>query len=171
MTDEVVNLEVGRLALRTFLMSPRLGPRSTWIPGDHWEGGVCKAKCYCSDGLDELHEPPKLERSCGIYGSFSIDTLRWQYPTLTRDLVAVMAAEGRTIIGNFGLRTQYARIIAYWTPYPSRLCQEKFPDAEMYQNLDEMLRAFKLDERLPPDDYSYRSPCLTRPLTNQEKYE
>jgi hypothetical protein len=62
------------------------------------------------------HTAPREGCQCGIYGSHSYMDLATQYPEHTRFIVGVIAAEGQTIMGPRGLRTERARCVAYWTP-------------------------------------------------------
>jgi hypothetical protein len=75
--------------------------------GSDWEDGTCEATCRSG------HQAPHEGCHCGIYGSLSYAGLLLQYPQ-ARHLVTVIAAEGTTIIGTRGLRTQFARVVAYW---------------------------------------------------------
>src|ERR1700758_3506082 len=139
--------EVGRFALRTFKV--REGHLSSVVAthsGQHWEGGVCRARCVIFDdysffdesmaritraaiarhrdpskyreGLSKFlkHDAPHEDCRCGVYGSLNLENLRRQYHE-SLNLVAVIAAEGETIIGTRGLRTEFARVVAYWTPW------------------------------------------------------
>lgn len=167
--SEIADVEVGRFALRTFRLSPlthRL--RSVAIAyGDYWLDGTCAAMCLKADVLvggstgtqpvllfgrvycNGEHAAPKLDCDCGIYGSLSIDHLRTQYPAFTDDIVAVIAAEGQTIIGTRGLRTQFARVVAYWTsnhPWVSAAAITQFKEAILYSDIELMLT----DYHLPP---------------------
>jgi hypothetical protein len=180
MTDDI---EVGRFALRTFLWSPIRGPVSTWVSGDHWAGGVCEAKCYTVDdevswtqpvGVREWrvrepqHEVPQEDCDCGVYGALSLYRLRVQYPRESAHLVTVIAPEGRTIIGDRGLRAQLARVVGFWTPERDRipLCQEKFPDAQYHEDLTVMLTSFNIPKGEPE---SGLCPCLVRELMLEER--
>lgn len=112
---------LGRYAVRTFTVDRRRGvlapvsiaPHSDNIGVDGravWEGGVCEARC--AHGHD--HTAPDETCTCGIYGATSLGSLRSQFPDLAAGIVAVIAAEGTTIIGSAGLRTSAARVVAYW---------------------------------------------------------
>lgn len=79
---------------------------------DGWEDGTCEAVCH---GYSRpRHEAPGENCGCGVYGSLSYADVLGQYPTAAKHLVAVIAAEGKTIIGTRGLRTAFARVVAYW---------------------------------------------------------
>lgn len=188
--SEVAELEVARYALRTFKFS-RDGLESVAVPNRDWNNGVCEAHCRRAvmngwwgpmwfsivGGAVEIQEPtphtsPDLNCSCGIYGSLSLDNLTAQYD-YARNLVTVIAAEGITIIGSRGLRTQYARVVAWWLssdvkptmeeylnivcwdPYKvdfgqvivpkfQQICAASFGDAAQYDDLDSMLNDFGL---------------------------
>lgn len=114
--SEVVDLEVGRYALRTFRFT-----ETELVPlVDHgvptWINGTCVAECLpwlrFLGGLS-THPSPALHCTCGVYGSFSYEDLVTQYDDYARALTCVISAEGQTIIGSRGLRTQAARVVAY----------------------------------------------------------
>lgn len=153
-TDDAPAIEIGRYALRTFdVVSSPDGPwmSSVGVTGRHWHGGVCEAICMAGN----RHASPHEGCSCGIYGTLSLGALRRQYPDHANDLVAVMAAEGDTIIGGTGLQTAYARIVAYWAPR-AKICEiahSEFPNAEHFVSLNMMLGAYNLphvEEGYPP---------------------
>ena len=77
-----------------------------------------------------------------------------QYTWLSSRLVTVIAAEGTTIIGDTGLRTGYARVVAYWTATAAELrerCEKQFIGATHFGDIGEMLAAygFPAAQRLP----------------------
>lgn len=158
--SELVDIEVARYAIRTFEIRRYSG--EVWSvsqgPG-HWKDGVCKAECLVSrpvydwqgmmtDFRMRSHPAPQLGCSCGAYGALSLESLRSQYATLASRVIAVMAAEGSTVIGPRGLRTAYARIVAWWSPFrdtdTKRVCAPNFPDAKRFMLLDNMLRAYHI---------------------------
>lgn len=172
--SEVVDLEVGRYALRTFRFEgddffPIL---NTPNRGGWTREGTCEAICWGSP--PQKHEAPHLGCECGIYGSHSFYDLKRQYMSAHK-FVAVIAAEGRTVVGTRGLRTERARVIAYacdmnaysepsssylnWdTGSPTRasfmrrygptpihvICGEAFADARRWKNLPGMIEHFEL---------------------------
>ena len=108
--NEPVAYEVARYALRTFVI--RDGQLSSVIKGGgHWNEGVCEAVCLAED-----HEAPAPGCRCGIYGALSLQTLYSQYPKAASRIVAVIAAEGKTMLGTVGLRTAAARVVASGAP-------------------------------------------------------
>lgn len=173
--SKVVDLEVGRFALRTFRFAD--GRAESLLSSGEWRDGICEARClpFCTtlgfvynmlgfshDQPHGLHRSPHEGCDCGIYGSLSLGHLRTQYPEQTERFVAVIAAEGRTIIGSRGLRTERARVVAYWVQPPpmggvydlvamlfpdsssskttclARIASESFPGAMRYSNPYEM---------------------------------
>lgn len=159
-----IDLQVGRMALRIFRMWAPIGRTERVLAPmgmltDHWKDGTCTARClkatmaggrngvyettYGETYKDETHEAPFMGCNCGVYGSLSYDSLRRQYHSNMGGLITVMAAEGRTIIGSRGLRTQYARIIAYHVLLPEwgKLAKVQFAEAEPYEDLWGMLEA------------------------------
>lgn len=154
MTDDI---EVARYALRTFRVDYGI-LKSVSFKGDCWTNGVCEAECEISMtlGYTPHHGPvPELGCSCGIYGSLSVEHLVEQFARECGDLITVIAAEGQTIIGPRGLRTQYARVVAYWSPWRSvrKMCRRQFLDACSHRTLDKMLDAYLLPfEATPVDD-------------------
>ena len=171
-------LEVGRYGLRSFKFSiepvyryayPELLNRFGWddqlvrvwrapahvIPGD-WVDGTCTAVCP-NDRMTRVfgeapHDPPGDNCHCGIYASLSYGDLLRQFRNEARHIVAVIAAEGATIIGDRGLRTAYARVVGYWVN-PDRLMRdtasEQFTDAIAYSSPAELVEAYNLP-LLPP---------------------
>lgn len=168
------DIEVGRYALRSFRLNTQDKHLCAIQPlnfcGDFWKGGVCEADCLASSQekyklLRQLylashvplppelqrdfhgHKAPKMECRCGIYGALSMRRL---YDFATREmgeLVVVIAAEGSTIIGDYGLRTSAARIVAFWATNPewvSAVSKECNGEARHFTNLDEMLSTYNL---------------------------
>lgn len=153
MTDEALEpgIEIGRYALRTF------SDKGTWlgsvgVQGRHWHDGICEAKCVNTTIWAErrVHSAPQEGCTCGIYGTLSYEALHRQYRHESEALVTVMAAEGETIIGDTGLKTAAARIVAWWAPQrvwtlrAAILASMEFPDAKHYKSLDAMLDAYKI---------------------------
>lgn len=195
------DLEVGRFALRTFdLTTGRPESICGSLGTGHWKGGVCEARCLAgsynkvysiySDFWDTVepvrdcaHPAPDPECECGIYGSLSLKHLQRQYEA-ARSLVAVIAAEGQTLIGSRGLRTERARVVAFWysrplsfewytwgatwyirnawgTPsaIPPNAVDQYFPGATRYDDPGAMARYYGLDvdsDKL--EDYPHASP-------------
>ena len=153
---EMPDIEVARYALRTFnVKDGRLMPVA--MPVDAWKGGVCQAECVpnpwtmtVSAWVDDVpvpdrnHDAPAEGCHCGIYGCLTIDRLVKQYPLQCMEIVAVIAVEGNTIIGEIGLRTQAARIVAYWSPKREirKICADTCDGAVGFAKLDDMLAAY-----------------------------
>jgi hypothetical protein len=131
--------------------------------GSHWENGTCEATCLAekdedTELLDRMRELAALSRGetpvnnhiapqenchCGIYAAHTYQALYDQYPSACGNIVAVIAAEGQTIIGSKGFRTQYARVIAYWCKDElSGTAETQFKDAERFPDLDLMLKQY-----------------------------
>jgi hypothetical protein len=164
MSDEL-DLEVGRYALRSFeyfelLPYPEIieaysywsdgrvrGFRSTSYHNQlrtDWSDGTCEAVCTRTH---PRHDAPAEHCTCGIYGSLSYADLIAQFRGYTKRIVAVIAAEGVTIIGNRGLRTQFARVVAYWVrpeEIAQRVAAHQFEDAKRYDVAFEMVEAYGL---------------------------
>lgn len=194
MTDD---LEVGRFAVRTFRMDSWRGiPESlcsVQLGTGHWNGGFCVASClaelmvqgytgyhgyprgpYFGFEIPE-HPVPDLRCTCGIYGALSLEALDRQYDRWSTDFTAVIAAEGRTIIGTRGLRTERARVVAYYFKPMSSFAHQidlfppgntvgifppvpavargianynldmSFPDAKVWEDRCEMARHYGID--------------------------
>lgn len=164
MTAQELDLQVGRLALRTFRMWAPQGKDERFLApmgmlNDHWADGTCTARClkatmaggkngvyettYGDTYYDNKHEAPDMGCNCGVYGSLTYDSLRRQYHSHMDGIITVMAAEGRTIIGTRGLRTQFARIISYYPIDPAcgKLAKVQFAEAEVHYDLFDMLEA------------------------------
>jgi hypothetical protein len=146
-TDELapdVDIEVGRYALRTFKVDFKRRELRSLTQGRHgpseWAGGLCVAKCHYYG-----HQPPDPTCTCGVYGAVSLGGLK-QFGVFARSLVAVFAAEGDTLLGDCGLRTAYARVVAYWAPSRGvqRICAKQCGGAKRYNKLDDMLAAYDL---------------------------
>lgn len=96
------------------------------------------------------HEAPDIDCRCGVYGSLNLENLRRQYAEALF-MVAVIAAEGKTIIGTRGLRTEYARVVAFWTPwyqfFMRRVAVKECPDATSYKDLNLMLKDYGIPRK------------------------
>ena len=157
---EVKDYVVGLHALRTFRLRG-LQMESIIAPAGLWKGGVCRAECLGGGGWAESKHPelpaPQVDCACGIYGSLSLDRLTEQYTQYANSILAVIAAEGRTIVGTRGIRTQYARVVAWWTPgvYRTGICTVQFKDSKMYASMNRMLRDYGIpkeyDKAVKPD--------------------
>lgn len=141
----MTDIEIGRYALRTFridykhreLRSLTQHPR---IGSSEWKNGTCEARCRYSK-----HAAPHKYCSCGIYGTNTLEGLR-QFGLYPHELVTVFAAEGDTIIGDTGLRTANARVVAYWARARGarKICKQSLPDAKCFTTIDDMLTAYRL---------------------------
>lgn len=153
----MTDLEMDRFALRTFEIKPASGLfGSLQVSGNHWVDGTCTAQCLKDDinfygwwrhERPEPHIPPGDNCRCGIYGSLNLANLIKQYPYQCRRCVAVIAAEGETIIGSRGLRTQYARVAALWSPERElrKTAKMQFTGAEIFKRCSKMLAAYGLE--------------------------
>ncbi len=152
--SEIPDIEVARYALRTFNVEDgRLMPVAMPVEGA-WKGGVCQAECVPNlwtmpaprlvVAPDPNHDAPAEGCHCGIYGCLTIEKLKSQYPLKCMDIVTVIAVEGNTIIGEIGLRTQAARIVAYWSPKREirKICADTCDGAVGFAKLDDMLAAY-----------------------------
>lgn len=143
MTDEIPDIQVGQHALRTFKVNFRKKELvSITQAGSHWKGGVCTAVCL----ENRFHPVPGEFCGCGVYGTLSLAALRQFGRVYMQDIVTVIAAEGRTIIGSVGLRTAHARVIAYWAPTRGirQIAAKQFEGARYYSDLQAMLDAHDL---------------------------
>lgn len=158
---EDTDLEVARYGLRTFrvrtrgeMRSQQWGLRSV-VKSTYWTDGVMEAKCMADARAflwslhenEEEHVIPDKNCSCGIYATTSLDSLMAQYPAYALSGgVAVIAAEGPTIIGELGMRTTAARIVAYWCPDKKKrkVYEEVCQDARHFRNMSDMLEAYNL---------------------------
>lgn len=153
--EEVVDLEVARYGLRTFEVKGGLhGGLKSLFQETYWNNGVMEAECRASS-FDIIqwrwhnkgeHRVPAKYCGCGIYATVSLQSLIAQYPEQMLDNgVAVVAAEGETIIGDRGMRTSAARIVAYWAPTKKtrrtyrRTCGS---EARYFRKMSEMLKAY-----------------------------
>lgn len=154
--SEVCNLAVGLYALRTFCFEAGEF-HSLSAPQGLWKGGACEASCIDFDATNEKGELvpyakhqdeacPVLNCECGIYGALNYECLAKQYRIRCSEVTAVIAAEGKTIAGSQGLRTQYARVVGYffggWAAIYRVPATRQFVDAGEYNSLDEMLEHF-----------------------------
>jgi hypothetical protein len=148
MIAESMDLEVGRYGLRTFRVDRNARVLLPVLREDRdaWAGGVCVARC----ARGHSHSPPAEDCGCGIYAATSLGSLLGQYPRQASNVVAVIAAEGPTIIGSSGLRTSAARIVAYWCHPSPRLGTARAvfarhcPDAKAYDDCEGLLAAYHL---------------------------
>lgn len=157
----MTELEVGRYALRTFTVSDHV-LRSVSQSGVHWKDGVCVAKCLRYGAKledDPDHVPPVEGCHCGVYATLNLASLVTQY-SAARKLVCVIAAEGQTIIGDVGLRTAAARVVAYWCTRAVRpACVRELGDARYFDELGTMLETYDLPwGDMPLDDLVLKVP-------------
>lgn len=160
------DIEVGRYAVRTFtvdlhrrVLAPvSIGSVLEDLDSDGrsaWQDGVCEARC----ARGQEHRAPDENCSCGIYGATSLASLRSQYPDLAASIVAVIAAEGPTIIGSAGLRTSAARVVAYWC-HPGPVLDEvrsvfaqQCTQATKFDDLDAMLAVYNIPTTTVDSNY------------------
>jgi hypothetical protein len=168
----MTDLEVGRYALRTFHVpygSTQLDSVAQTTYGS-WLGGVCEAVC-----TKYAHTAPQEHCTCGIYGMLSIQQLFRQYSNNARYSVAVISVEGTTFIGEKGLRTEAARVVAYWCAQMGdqshhwQAYSHQCPDADIYSDLNTMLTAYGFDPAEPRDIDTIRHLRAPRPPVLPEK--
>lgn len=121
------------------VVNPRFPVKAKWrefLTDSHpisWGDGTCKAVCTQSTtvmtwGGDPVwtdltfHEPPDKGCGCGIYALDDLKDLYHEYPNYTASVVAVISASGRTIECQKGIRTQQARVVAYWVLDHLHIC-------------------------------------------------
>lgn len=146
MTFESPDFEVGRYGLRTFRVDRDARALLPVVSDDRhaWAGGVCVARC----ARGHAHTPPAEGCGCGVYAATSLGSLLGQYPRQASNIVAVVAAEGPTLVGSSGLRTSAARVVAYWSHPSPRLSTARAvlaaqcPDAKTYDDCGAMLAAY-----------------------------
>lgn len=160
---EVKDLVVGVHAVRTFKLH-RGQMHSISAPTGLWSDGVCEAVCYnlgfqakVSSNHPDL-PAPQLKCSCGIYGSFFLSHLMGSYVKFAESVLTVIAAEGRTIVGTRGIRTERARVVAWWTPklWATAVCTTQFVGAKRYRSMDSMLA----DYGIPVEHDKYEDSLL-----------
>ena len=142
MSDELPDIEIGRYALRTFDTSK--GKLGSLYKAHSWEGGVAVAECKQVEHPCDPASIPGDDCSCGLYGTLTLRQLDHDYGAKARNCVAVIAAEGPTIIGDKGLRTSAARIVAYWCAEDdfAKVFGRECPDARHFAEIPEMLEAY-----------------------------
>lgn len=103
-----------------------------------WDEGKAIAQC------SKDHEIPASGCQCGLYGLQSLDRLVREYGKDCQHCVAVFAAEGRTIVGDRGLKTKAARVIAYWVRSKTELdvMAKEAPKAKHYEDIAKMLEDY-----------------------------
>jgi hypothetical protein len=114
-----------------------------------WDGALEHARC----GAGRLHAAPSVDCKCGLYG--------WYLPGSATVAIgpasAVIAAQGRCILGDRGFRAERARIEAValpmgsrWNPWAAararRMLSDRYPATRVYRSSRRMLRD------LPPHD-------------------
>lgn len=127
--------------------------------GQYWTDGTCTAECHVdktnsmhhaltllcqiTGQVAPRHEAPSEGCGCGIYATLTYEHLEDQYPRETGRIVTVVAAEGQTIIGDKGFRTQYARVVAYWCQDDLLdICKTQFKDAKQFPQVNHMLKEY-----------------------------
>jgi hypothetical protein len=164
--DEPPDIEIGRYALRTFQI--RGGRLKSLYRAHYWDGGTAIARCDRQAGHPD-ESPPAQNCTCGLYGALTMPQLLRDYAKYARFGIAVFAAEGMTVIGDRGLRTAAARIVAYWAPPigdgvdvddPAEVFATQCPDAQRFDTVAEMLKAYNL----PAEEWeNYPGPTITYP--------
>lgn len=145
---------------------------STSMSGSHWKHGVCEATCRVPQNahqnlLIELaalttgtepvygHQAPQEDCHCGIYAAHTLGVLTDQFPQYVCDIVTVVAAEGQTIIGSKGFRTQRARVVAYWcSDRVAPTAKTQFAEAQRLSDIPSMLTEYGLKAGHPPVERS-----------------
>lgn len=140
---------------------------STAMQGSYWKDGVCEAVCRIpvnahknllielaalTTGVEPVygHQAPQEDCHCGIYAAHTLQVLRDQFIGYVDDIVAVVAAEGQTIIGDKGFRTQRARVVAYWcSDSVAPTAADQFSEAQRYADVSPMLADYGLDDGRP----------------------
>lgn len=188
------DFEIGRYALRSFKfvverargsLAEQIGwwtdgTCKSWRPvaytrAEGWLDGTCEAVCHAygieSWGGDSVlptgkrHQAPYEDCKCGIYGSLSYADLIAQFSE-ARNIVAVIAVEGNTIIGTRGLRTQFARVVAYWVapdPIWREVAASQFKDAEVFGDPLEMVESYGLGLLPPASEDKHPGPAGAAP--------
>jgi len=147
-SGESHDVDVGVFALRTFRINfERQELLAVTQRGHFWLNGVCRATC--TNGL--AHKSPHEKCDCGIYGCFTLDKLAEYGAGPMQVLVAVIAAQGKTIIGDYGLRTEAARVVAYWSSSwrIRKICESECEDVKRYRYLGNMLKDYGMQRQLP----------------------
>lgn len=151
--DSIPEIRVGRYGLREFrinrrhkVLTPIAAHHMRHIQTDSWRGGTCIAVC----GRGNNHPSPHPDCTCGIYASNYVAALPWH-----GGVIAVIAAEGDTIVGDDGFRTAAARIVAYWIApdLPARLgdiVRSECVDAAEFTDFDAMVSHYHLRHSAPP---------------------
>lgn len=104
-----------------------------------WAAPLERAVCV----RDRSHVPPVAGCGCGLYG--------WYHPADADvsgfgDVTAVIAARGRVVLGDHGMRAAAARVEAVALPWPAstplrrRMLAERYPEAAVYGSVRRMLR-------------------------------
>jgi hypothetical protein len=151
MTEDVQlpDIEIARYALRTFALRENDHLWPVAVDMDCWIDGTCTAECWASDAWAVKHSAPDLNCRCGVYGTLSLSHLYDQWAEHSQRLVCVIAAEGSTILGNKGLRTAYARVVAYWgyDREIRRVARKQFVGAKQHKRLKAMLAEYEIPIR------------------------
>lgn len=167
------DIEIGRYGLRTFRLSGK-GLHSLYKPTT-WHGGKAIAGCLSMGGtlgplvatfssvrdwnsgipFEGGHAAPADSCTCGLYSCTTLQSLVRQYgEELKGSGVAVVAAEGNTIVGEQGMRTAAARIVAYWTwptkrwwsfDWAAHYYRKHVPTAIHYTDMAKMLSDYKFE--------------------------
>lgn len=140
---------------------------STAMQGSYWKDGVCEAVCgipvnahknllielaALTTGVEPVyrHQAPQEDCHCGIYAAHTLKALSDQFSGYVDDIVAVVAAEGQTIIGDKGFRTQRARVVAYWcSDRVAPTAADQFAEAQRYADVSSMLADYGLERGYP----------------------
>lgn len=160
--DAVDDIEIGRYGLRTFRITSDKKLKSVWKEHIWDPSGVDVAQCLGGDMSLSLtaagevvgenkHPVPNENCHCGIYATVNLQSLARQYKQQVNRTISVVAAEGITIIGDRGMRTSAARIVAYWCRDEEDVeAYAKCEGAKRFTDIAEMLKAFEFPEYTVP---------------------
>lgn len=157
------DIEIGRYGLRTFRI--RDDKLKSVVKSHTWASGVAVAECknervivsFGGEEIETKHSAPAEACTCGIYATVNLNELIRQYRPYAQRCIAVIAAEGQTIIGDRGMRTAAARIVAYWHRDDDDAAKKAFSvceGAKFFDDVSEVLAAYNFPEYgkwpLPP---------------------
>lgn len=117
-----------------------------------------------------LHTTPAPEPSCkcGVYAMYSPYGERYRRETGWMHVDGVVEASGRTIMNEYGFRSQAMRIIALTVPsaIPFAAFHESYPDVELFFDRRDMYAEYPVEDlsalgiTLPGDQVKANEACL-----------
>jgi hypothetical protein len=141
-----------------------------------WADGTCTAVCAKwssspgykpNSGWKHGDVIPDENCNCGIYALDDLANLNRQYGQYTKIVATVISASGRTFEYNEGVKTQFARVVAYWVldHEPGCVCE-----LCGHRRTQSVLTPPDVNFRVPAEDFPYLA-CCERQFVGAERFK